>query len=521
MFKARFYVKSFEAQFQNPRFHSPVSHLHKHVSGKPPITSPANQFIQDEARELRYSDTSFGSASFLPEKSEVLNNVQISHPWREWVSLMHELLKKGYFDAIGNPFARNGELGSKEANSIRSACLNFARDQHQLIRYLSRESILEIAGTGCPSTDRKVVNSGKRLRAYVGSNEENVCSSCILRGDCERAYVKANEDEGVRTVDVMRLLLTYSLAPLVNSVENNPCLNKKIEESVRILLKEMVEVISIEERDFKPMIKNGDGIERNQVQSPTKQDSWICPKCESVNLTQNFKCLRCDSLSRERLAKIAEEMEYLPLKKGDWLCDKCKFLNFARNTRCLMCKEKPSKRQLNPGEWECESCNYINFRRNMICLKCDHKRPITSNATVTAAEHFSNTVKNHQTHPWFGQKNQTKDNKCHNKSYEFVKNDGQDQSSLSSWNEVPGFMDFPVVGGKSEMSRDIRKQELWRMKVGDKIGDTFRAAGDDTDRFISYIFHGRSEYLESGGDDNEDEMAAWFGAGRRTSVNLP
>lgn len=76
----------------------------------------------------------------------------------------------------------------------------------------------------------------------------------------------------------MRLLLTYSLAPLVNSVENNPCLNKKIEESVRILLKEMVDITSIEEHNFKPIIENGDGMERSQVQSPTKQDSWICPK---------------------------------------------------------------------------------------------------------------------------------------------------------------------------------------------------------------------------------------------------
>lgn len=31
-----------------------------------------------------------------------------------------------------------------------------------------------IAGCGCPSTDRKVVNSGKRLRAYVGIDEANV-----------------------------------------------------------------------------------------------------------------------------------------------------------------------------------------------------------------------------------------------------------------------------------------------------------------------------------------------------------
>lgn len=43
-------------------------------------------------------------------------------------------------------------------------------------RYLSREDILVVAGSGCPSTDRKVVNSGKRLRAHVGIDEGNVCS---------------------------------------------------------------------------------------------------------------------------------------------------------------------------------------------------------------------------------------------------------------------------------------------------------------------------------------------------------
>lgn len=47
---------------------------------------------------------------------------------------MEKLFKNGYFDESGNPFANNGEVGNKEANLIRTACLNFARDQYQLIR---------------------------------------------------------------------------------------------------------------------------------------------------------------------------------------------------------------------------------------------------------------------------------------------------------------------------------------------------------------------------------------------------
>lgn len=43
------------------------------------------------------------------------------------------------------------------------------------IRYMSLKDVQVIVGHGCPSLDRKVVNSGKRLRAHVGIDEGNVC----------------------------------------------------------------------------------------------------------------------------------------------------------------------------------------------------------------------------------------------------------------------------------------------------------------------------------------------------------
>lgn len=47
-------------------------------------------------------------------------------------------------------------------------------------RYFSRKDIQVIAGSGCPSLDRKVVNSGKRLRAHVGIDEGTVCAQFSL-----------------------------------------------------------------------------------------------------------------------------------------------------------------------------------------------------------------------------------------------------------------------------------------------------------------------------------------------------
>ncbi|KAL2545876.1 Ran BP2/NZF zinc finger-like superfamily protein [Forsythia ovata] len=215
--------------------------------------------------------------------------------------------------------------------------------------------------------------------------------------------------------------------------------------------------------------------ERIHNQVPMKQGDWICPKCQFLNFARNIKCLRCDGLCQERLRKLSEDQDHLPPKKGDWICDKCNFLNFARNTRCLQCKEKPPKRQLNPGEWECESCNYINFRRNMICLKCDHRRPIASHTAGNSSQPVSNAVNHHQMQNWFGQEKQSRDEGVN--SWKFVESDGKDHTASHSWNQFPGCIDFPVVGGKSDLSRNVQKQERWKTEIGRQKQNCFPCKG--------------------------------------------
>lgn len=109
-----------------------------------------------------------------------------------------------------------------------------------------------------------------------------------MRGDCERAYVKAREDEGGRTVDVMRFLLTYGLDPIAGTVENKPCLNKMVKESVRNLLKEMVDystrimhtdlLKSTSSKKVVPVKDQSISQEKSHVNVPMKQGDWICPK---------------------------------------------------------------------------------------------------------------------------------------------------------------------------------------------------------------------------------------------------
>jgi len=108
-----------------------------------------------------------------------------------------------------------------------------------------------------------------------------VCSTCNLRGECERAFVKAREDEGGRTVDLMRIILTYGLDPVIGSVENKPCLNKTIKESVRRLLKELVEHTTEDDgSNLSNSVSrvNLDPQDKGNIEVPKKPGDWICPK---------------------------------------------------------------------------------------------------------------------------------------------------------------------------------------------------------------------------------------------------
>ncbi|GAA0171058.1 hypothetical protein LIER_25184 [Lithospermum erythrorhizon] len=473
-------------------------------------TNPAIEFILEEVNSRSPPPTS--SSSFQSnEKDEPIIDlpnelpikVEMSHPWPEWSALMDKLFKTGYFQ-------ENNELGTKDVHFIRTACLNFARDRYDLIRYLSPKHIFVIAGSGCPSIDRKIVNSGKRLRAHFNIDEGNVCGSCILRGNCERAFLRAPDCEGGRTVDVMRFLVAYGLDPLTGSVENMPTLKKVVKESAKILLKEMVE-FSSETVDSQPINTAAFGTKLNvqessqgQTDVQTKQSDWNCPKCHFMNFARNIRCLRCDHLSEEKLKMLREEEENLPQKKGDWICEKCSFLNFAKNSRCLRCKEKPPKRDLVAGEWECDSCNYINFRKNMVCLKCDHKRPKSKNHLSKNSQPTSNNMGYRRTRPIFGEEMHSKEDE--DTIWEYVGRENDTNKHSNSWNQIPAFEDFPILGGKSHLSRDVQRQERWKreMELSRKNAKKDRENAENFKRSIL------NKDVDPFHCSDDEEMADWF-----------
>lgn len=289
------------------------------------------------------------------------NEIELVHPWPEWIELMERLVHQNYFDhrrkdegkmveELGfsaADLALEEDVGldlSKDFKAVHTACLNFGKDRFDILRSLSRKDIQILVGFGCPSPDKKVVFSAKLLRKLVHLDEGDVCSSCSLRNSCERAYLVTNKEDEARTIDIMRLLFTFGFDPMNGAVVNDSLLKRKtVKAVVRKLLHEVVKLgsVPIDPTLTPPVIKK----------PPPKVKQPPPPP-------------------KRRVGRDDVEM-----KKGDWLCPKCDFMNFAKNSVCLQCDAKRPKRQLLPGEWECPECNFLNYRRNMACFHCECKRP--------------------------------------------------------------------------------------------------------------------------------------------------
>ncbi|WVZ62802.1 hypothetical protein U9M48_012504 [Paspalum notatum var. saurae] len=295
--------------------------------------------------------------------AEVLRReVELVHPWPEWIELMERLAQQRYFDlgraggddessiaaAVPMDLSEVSEEAgfdfSRDWTTVKNACMNFGRDRFDILKSLPRKDLQILVGHGCPSMDAKAVFSAKLIRKLVHLDEGDVCSSCNLRNVCSRGYILTRKEDEARTLDVMRILLIYGFDHVKQTVENKPLLKlKSLKTVVRKLIHEIVKLsaVPIDPNLPPPIIKK----------PPPKVKQPPPPP-------------------KKRVGRDDVEM-----KKGDWLCPKCDFMNFAKNNICLQCDAKRPKRQLLPGEWECPRCNFLNYRRNMSCFHCEHDRP--------------------------------------------------------------------------------------------------------------------------------------------------
>ncbi|KAK6123677.1 hypothetical protein DH2020_042580 [Rehmannia glutinosa] len=356
---------------------------------------------------LRFKRNS-SSALTLDSESSTLttdSSAVFAHPWPEWVNFVDRLKTKGYITQNAALSENDGGADNEgvavytEMKLVKDACLSFARDRYDIFKSLSTQDIQTVVEKGCPNLFRKSVNSAKRLRAYLELVEGDVCSSCNLRGSCDRAYVMLIDSEAAaRTVDVVRILLLYALDPLVISGEGKPPGRELVESSARKLLSQLVELGETHpDPDLpKPAKVTSQGkkqslnsaVNRSSKNVEMKQGDWACSKCNFMNFAKNRRCRSCGH-DTPKSRGVDEEM-----KTGDWICPGCNFMNFARNIRCLKCKvEGPKRVSVDEVERKKEIgtalnkvanreetrpvrvCSFVNFASNRQCFRCQEQRP--------------------------------------------------------------------------------------------------------------------------------------------------
>lgn len=360
---------------------SSLSHLRFTAIPKPHFPPYTTLHSRLCSSSFAASETSFETPTTLSSNH---------HPWPEWVAFVDRLKSQGYFplksSSSVNADTDAAEFSYGELNLLKDPCLSFARDRYDLFRSLSVDDIQSMVEGGCPKLQRKVVNSAKRLRVYVGLEEKSVCSICSLQGSCDRAYVMLGKSEGgARMVDVMRLLLTYALDPIVISGAVSAPSLEQAESASRRLLSFLVNSseasTGLASQDYSKKLSyrkehsfnSMDALPSQTVEK--KKMDWTCPKCNFMNFSKNLRCRKCNEEGLKRDSVVIE------MKKGDWKCRRCESINFARRRECFRCSDRRPPRALEPGEWECSKCDFLNFRSNIACLKCGSESHIRSRLT--------------------------------------------------------------------------------------------------------------------------------------------
>ncbi|KAJ7536553.1 hypothetical protein O6H91_12G073600 [Diphasiastrum complanatum] len=265
------------------------------------------------------------------------------HPWPEWTSFLNHLKKNNYFSSDIEDDLVEGEV---EINGrVKKAAMDFARDRDDIFEFFSKNDLKVLARFGCPSTDRKVVNAGKRLRAHFEISESSVCQPCTLKSTCARAFSESGAGKAA-TIDVIRLLLQIAL-DAGEPVDASLSLPTQVERAVLSLLVEAVESSKV----------------------PRDPD---LPRPEA---RESFTFSTTKTRPVEARSKLRAGNEQVEMKPGDWKCPECHYVNFSRNRHCRECSAARPPQEMRPGDWECPKCQYVNYSKNMECRDCHAERP--------------------------------------------------------------------------------------------------------------------------------------------------
>lgn len=115
--------------------------LAQFLHSEPLPSDPRLGFVRQELQSIDHRSAPLPNGpqehSVQHPRSDAIREVEVSHPWPEWVHFMGLLFRKGYLDRSNVQVVHGSSYSfsaPKDSNSIRTACLNFARDRFDIVR---------------------------------------------------------------------------------------------------------------------------------------------------------------------------------------------------------------------------------------------------------------------------------------------------------------------------------------------------------------------------------------------------
>lgn len=155
----------------------------------------------------------------------------------------------------------------------------------------------------------------------------------------------------------------------------------------------------------------------------------------------------------------------------------------------------------------------------MVCLKCDHRRPKAANASDSFLQSQIEDLdcQNNRSKSIFStnqgnindQTSVVPERENRNRSsgmWRFVDDSNENHQCSYSWNDTSQYNDFPIAGGKSDLSKSSQNIQAWKKDMLNRNKSSLETT-ESEDEFWS-------DDNQSNFTDDDEEMAEWFGKGK-------
>ncbi|XP_073050513.1 uncharacterized protein [Primulina eburnea] len=158
-------------------------------------------------------------------------------------TLAHHLYNEGYLKDANLMHKYNFDVALFEdgygRGFLRFAALKFAKDHHEIAKWLSASDLKELALFGCPCLESKTVFAAKALRKFFEIPEHEVCQKCTIRKSCKHeSQIFRKHIDNLHLHVAMRVLIAYAmeLSPqdLVVPEKIKNCATRLLKETISL-----------------------------------------------------------------------------------------------------------------------------------------------------------------------------------------------------------------------------------------------------------------------------------------------